>query len=69
MAAHSSILAWDIPWTESLGGGVTVRGVTKESDMTWRLKNNKRPGFTVPLSIVNPKSFVSLPCPFLERPG
>ena len=27
MATHSSILAWEIPWTESLGA--TVRGVTK----------------------------------------
>ena len=27
MAAHSSILAWRIPWTE-------VHGVAKESDMT-----------------------------------
>ena len=28
MATHSSILAWEIPWTEELGG------VTKESDAT-----------------------------------
>ena len=28
MATHSSILAWEIPWTEEPGG------VTKESDMT-----------------------------------
>ena len=26
MAAHSSILAWRIPWTEELGGSI---GVTK----------------------------------------
>ena len=25
--------AWEIPWTEE-SGGATVRGVTKESDMT-----------------------------------
>ena len=29
MATHSSILAWEIPWTEVSGGHQTVRGVTK----------------------------------------
>ena len=28
MATHSSILAWEIPWTEE-PDGVTVHGVTK----------------------------------------
>ena len=28
MASHSSILAWEIPWTEE-PGEVTVHGVTK----------------------------------------
>ena len=32
MAVHSSILAWEIPWTES-GGLHTVQGVIKELDM------------------------------------
>ena len=32
-AAHSSILAWEIPWIEELGVGATVHGVTKVSDM------------------------------------
>ena len=36
MAAHSSILAWRIPWTEELGGLHAVHGVT-ELDMTERL--------------------------------
>ena len=31
MATHSSILAWEIPWTEEQS---TVHGVTKELDMT-----------------------------------
>ena len=31
MATHSSILAWEIPWTEEPDG---VHGITKESDMT-----------------------------------
>ena len=29
MATHSSILAWQIPWTEEPGG---LHGATKESD-------------------------------------
>ena len=33
MATHSSILAWEIPWTEEPGGAI-VHGVTKELDMT-----------------------------------
>jgi len=33
MATCSSILAWEIPWTEE-PGEATVPGVTKESDMT-----------------------------------
>ena len=30
MATHSSIFAWEIPWTEE-PGGATVNGVSKES--------------------------------------
>ena len=33
MTTHSSILAWEIPWTEE-PGGLQSMGVTKESDMT-----------------------------------
>ena len=29
MAIHSSILAWEIPWTEERGGLYIVHGVTK----------------------------------------
>ena len=32
IAIHSSILAWDIPWTEE-SGGLQFIGVSKESDM------------------------------------
>ena len=38
MATHSSILAWEIPWTEE-PGGYSPRG-RKESDRTERLNNN-----------------------------
>ena len=34
MATHSSILAWEIPWTEELGGARGVHGVARESDTT-----------------------------------
>ena len=38
MATHSSILAWEISWTEEPGWGMevgaTVHGVEKESDTT-----------------------------------
>ena len=33
MATHSSILVWEIPWTEESGGAIVHR-VTKESDLT-----------------------------------
>ena len=39
IATHSSILAWEIPWTEE-PGEATVHGVTKELDMTKQLNNN-----------------------------
>ena len=36
MAAHYSILAWEIPWTEEPGGQATVRGVTKSwTQLSW----------------------------------
>ena len=33
MAAHYSILAWKIPWTEEPGGLDRVHEVPKQSDM------------------------------------
>ena len=39
MAPHSSILTWEIPWTEEPGRLQSI-GVTKELDTTWKLKNN-----------------------------
>ena len=38
MAAHSSIPAWGIPWTEE-PGGAAVHMVAKESDVTVQLTN------------------------------
>ena len=40
-ATHSSILAWEIPWTEEPGGLYIVHAMAEESDTTLRLNNNK----------------------------
>ena len=42
MAAHSSILAWEIPWIEE-PVKLWSMGVTKELDMSQQLNNNKLP--------------------------
>ena len=39
IATHSSILAWEIPWTEE-PGGATVHVVIRELDMIQWLSNN-----------------------------
>ena len=39
-AAHSSVLAWRIPWTEE-PGGLTVHRVARESEATQRLTDSK----------------------------
>ena len=39
MATHSSILAWEIPWTEE-PGRLQSMGSQKESDTTEQLNNN-----------------------------
>ena len=39
MAIHSSILAWEIPWTGRLAG-YSPQGL-RESDMTEQLKHNE----------------------------
>ena len=41
MATHSSILAWEIPWTEELGGPQSMGG-HKESDTTESLNNKQQ---------------------------
>ena len=40
MATHSSILVWEIPWTEKPGGLQSME-VATESDMTYGLNNNR----------------------------
>ena len=60
MATHSSILAWEITWTEEPRGVVcTIRGVTKESDTTERL-NSKNDGFQARL-VLAPSPSPNLP--------
>ena len=39
MAPHSSILAWEIPWTEE-PGGLQSMGLTKEPDMAEQSNSN-----------------------------
>ena len=39
METHSSILAWEIPWTEG-AWRATVHEVTEESDTTKQFNNN-----------------------------
>ena len=39
MATHSSILVWDIPWTEE-PGGLQSMGSHVESDTTYQLNDN-----------------------------
>ena len=41
MAAHSSILAWEIPWTEKPGGLQSVK--LQDSDTTEQLNHHKLP--------------------------
>ena len=41
MATHSSILTWDIPWTEE-PGGLQSTGSRKEWDATEQLINNNK---------------------------
>ena len=47
MAIHSSVLAWEIPWTEAPGRLYIVCGVPKESDVTEQLNNNNKDGLRV----------------------
>ena len=41
MATQSSILAWEIPWTEEPDGLLYSPWDHKELGMTWQLNNNK----------------------------
>ena len=41
MATHSSVLAWEIPWTEE-PGGLQSFGQQKELDMSQGLNNNSK---------------------------
>ena len=41
MAIHSSILAWEIPWTEE-PGRLQSMGVAKQLAMTEQLNNNNK---------------------------
>ena len=59
MATHSSILAWEIPWTEKPVGYSSWGH--KELDMTYQLNNNNQPTMsrTVPAKENHPTPNVS----------
>ena len=73
MTTHSRILAWEIPWTEELGG---LQLVAKKFDMTQLLNNNGKyfhtspttrwPCETVTVPSVWPKMPKYILCHFLE---
>ena len=54
MATHSSILAWEISWTEEPGRLCTVHGVAKEPDTTEQLNNISHVLNTVPVNLTLP---------------
>ena len=41
MATHSSLLAWEIPWTEE-PRGLPSMGLQKKLNRTWQLSNNSK---------------------------
>ena len=44
MATHSSILAWEIPWTEEPGDPPTVHGVAKSRTQLSDFTSMEEPG-------------------------
>ena len=65
MATHSSILAWEIPWTEE-PGGLWSMVVSKESDTAERL-NEQPPDPHYPLENCDVKDSRNVAC--LRRKG
>ena len=41
MATQSSILVWEVQWTEEPGGLQSMGSQTARQDRTWQLNNNK----------------------------
>ena len=50
MATRSSILAWEIPWTEEPGGLQSMG--SQESDTTEQLRNDNSPPFRLEKTLV-----------------
>ena len=53
MAIHSSVLAWEIPWTEEPSG---LQSMGLESDMTKQLNNNSKVNTLHIINLYNAKS-------------
>ena len=41
MATHSTILAWEIPWTEEPGGLQSMESQKSQTPLNWLNSNNK----------------------------
>ena len=61
MAAHFSILAWEIPWTEG-AWQATVHGIAKQSDTTQQLNDDNRLHSETPLKLKVILALLPLPC-------
>ena len=65
MATQSSILAWEIPWTEEPGGLLYSPWDHKELGMTWQLNNNKEAW----KEMATQSSILAWRSPWTEKPG
>ena len=61
MAAHFSILAWEIPWTEG-AWQATVHGIAKQSDTTLQLNDDNGLHSETPLKLKVILALLPLPC-------
>ena len=68
MAAHSSILAWEIPWTESLVESHSTQG-RKESDAIEQLSLSLKWHLPVLWDTGTPKDLASPPPQSLNKPN
>ena len=56
MVTHSSILAWEIPWTEEPGGLQSME--LQQSDMTQRLNSNTNLSGSVFCNVNTVRSYI-----------
>ena len=68
MATHSSILAWEIPWTEN-PGLLQSMGVTKDLDTTQQLNNQPRIKDIQEKTMAPHSTTLAWKIPWVEEPG